>query len=108
MPKVIAAKRVPKGAINVGPGTPWANPFITGEHGNRDEVLQRFHDHVVASKALLRRVRKELRGRDLVCACGPRACHAHVLLALANGCPLPSVVAQQQLLLPAAEIPASS
>jgi Domain of unknown function (DUF4326) len=30
------------------------------------------------------RVRRELRGHDLVCWCAPHACHADVLLALAN------------------------
>jgi hypothetical protein len=39
---------------------------------------------MVENEALRNRVKKELRGKHLVCFCAPKACHADTLLRIAN------------------------
>lgn len=94
MPKVIAGHNVARspGATFVGRGTQWENPFGTGA----DQVRE-FYEHVERSPSLQRKIRATLKGRDLVCPCASRRCHAHILIALANDWPLPSWIAQMEL-----------
>lgn len=106
MPKVYNQrdKKIPKDAVYVGRPTMWGNPFIVGEHGTREEVVALYRACLL--KAIewqnIRAVDKpgtisfpdgwtltdidlnELRGKDLVCWCAPRQCHADVLLEIAN------------------------
>ncbi len=69
----------PPGAIYVGRGSPWGNPFVIGRHGNRQEVIERFRCEVLPTLDV-----SALRGRDLVCFCAPAACHADLLVEKAN------------------------
>ena len=99
MPGVYSKRRgadpIPDGAVYVGRGTVWGNPWKIGEDGTRDEVVERYRAAVMADgKAPLRkRIRQELAGKDLVCWCqspsdeDPLPCHATVLLEIANGEP---------------------
>lgn len=77
---------VPAAAIYVGRPTKWGNPFRVGRDGSRDEVIQKYRMYLKlpAHKHLQADARVELRGKDLVCWCAPLACHADVLLELAN------------------------
>jgi hypothetical protein len=85
----------PTGAIYVGRGSPFGNPFSHQPHAAVDV------DHLVESRAvsierfeqwlgepeqlaLVVRIRRQLRGRDLVCWCHPEACHAEVIMRIAN------------------------
>lgn len=74
--------RVPPGAVNIMRGTPFGNPFVIGEHGDRAEVVERYRVHLwrrlQAEPAFAAQVRA-LHGRDLCCCCAPAACHGHVL-----------------------------
>lgn len=74
---------VPADAVYVGRPTKWGNPFVIGQHGDRDEVIRLYRERLAGSPAMLRAVR-ELAGRDLVCWCSPEACHADVLVEFAN------------------------
>lgn len=65
----------PPHAVYVGRGSPWGNPFIIGEHGTRAEVLSKFKCEVLPDLDL-----EELVGRDLVCWCWPKACHANLII----------------------------
>jgi hypothetical protein len=76
----------PPNAVYVGRGSPWGNPFIIGEHGDRDEVCDRFEREVLPTLDV-----SALRGRDLVCWCAPKRCHADALLRAAG----PQDIAQQ-------------
>ncbi len=96
--------RMPEGAVYVGRPTRWGNPITIAEMRKHypDEDLAELHQmmmsdylgHLIGKfepredwPALpdLATVRRELRGRDLVCWCPLEyACHAEVLLALAN------------------------
>lgn len=84
MPQVLNRLKcgVPKGAVYVGRPTKWGNPFLIGRDGDRAEVIQKYTQHLLQSSLLAEL--PELKGCDLVCWCAPDACHADVLLRLAN------------------------
>lgn len=73
----------PADAIYVGRPSKWGNPFQIGRDGDREEVISKFTGWLLNSSPLLSNLH-ELRGKDLVCWCAPEACHADVLLRLAN------------------------
>lgn len=81
MPAVfnIYHRNAPADAVYVGRGSPYGNPFKIGEHGTRDEVCDRFESEVLPTLDV-----SALRGKDLVCFCAPKRCHADALLRKAN------------------------
>jgi hypothetical protein len=54
-----------------------------GRDGTRADVIAKYRAWVVQQPALMVAL-DELRGKDLVCWCAPDACHAEVLIGLAN------------------------
>ena len=85
--------RKPDGAVMVTRPFRWGNPYRVDEHG-REEAIRRYEADLIAGTLVTRPghpplgiedARRELAGRDLVCACGPdEACHADVLIRHAN------------------------
>ncbi|RVU18459.1 DUF4326 domain-containing protein [Methylobacterium oryzihabitans] len=71
------------GAVYIGRGSKWGNPFVIGKDGTRAEVIEKY-GRWLADQHLLLRALDELRGRDLVCWCAPLACHGDLLKTLAN------------------------
>ena len=73
----------PFDSIYVGRPSKWSNPFVIGRDGTRAQVIElyRISDRVRGREA---EIRRELRGRDLVCWCSPLPCHADILLIIAN------------------------
>ena len=90
MPKVYNRHHagVPDDAVSIERGTDWGNPFRIGPGATRQTVLQQYREWVQSDPGLIRQIRTELTGKDLVCCCKPRACHGDVLLELANPCGL--------------------
>ncbi len=74
---------VPTGAVYIGRGSKWGNPFRIGPDGDRAAVIAKYERWLADQYHLLRAL-DELRGRDLVCFCAPRPCHGDLLLRLAN------------------------
>lgn len=68
----------------VGRPSDWGNPFVEGRDGTRAEVVARYEEHLRSTPELLARL-PDLRGLVLGCWCAPLACHADVLVRLANG-----------------------
>lgn len=82
----------PADAVYVGRPTKWGNPFshldskYASKVTSRDEAIRLYtrwiyeeqQDHIHTAAKL------ELKGKDLVCWCAPRACHADILLEIAN------------------------
>lgn len=81
MPKVLNKHRdgIPEGAVYVGRGSPWGNPFRMYGEKSRDHVCDRFETETLPTLDLTK-----LRGKDLVCFCAPKRCHADALLREAN------------------------
>jgi hypothetical protein len=76
---------VPAGAVYVGRPTKWGNPFVVGKDGTRDEVINKYWLLLCsANPPVTLADLQELRGKDLVCWCAPCACHADILLKIAN------------------------
>jgi hypothetical protein len=89
MPKVLNKKtdKIPPDAVYVGRPTKWGNPFVIGKDGDRDDVIKKYRDYadnLRYTSDLFISDLKELRGKDLVCWCSPEACHADILMELAN------------------------
>jgi hypothetical protein len=84
MPKVLNKHldEIPEDAVYVGRGSPWGNPYkISHKPPNvsRDRAISLFERYILPNLDL-----KPLRGKDLVCYCAPKACHADILLREAN------------------------
>ncbi len=74
---------VPDSAVYVGRGSPFGNPFkIVG--GRRDKAIVKFREWLLTQPKLIEKVKRELRGKDLVCYCAPSLCHAEFLMEIAN------------------------
>jgi hypothetical protein len=71
------------GAIYIGRGSKWGNPFRIGVDGDRATVIARYARWLRDQHYLLGAL-DELRGKDLLCFCAPAACHGDLLLWLAN------------------------
>lgn len=76
-------------AIYVGRPTKWGNPVKVDEDTPRGEALNGYLDFLKKNPAIIAAARTELAGRDLICWCAPRACHAGVLAHVAAGHPVP-------------------
>lgn len=79
----------PSDAVYIGRGSEWGNPFKIGKDGNREQVIEKFenlirmNDHMIDG-VLTKTIKRELRGKHLVCFCAPKLCHGDVLLRIAN------------------------
>jgi hypothetical protein len=93
--------RLPENAVHVGRPSRWGNPFIVGKHGTRIQCATMFAQlaggfisfsqeiDTDLQLTMYRRIRRhigDLAGKDLACWCplDGGACHADVLLLLAN------------------------
>lgn len=88
-PKVYSCRKgahpsPPPGSVYVGRRSGWGNPYVMGVDGTRDEVIAMYSGYLEEHPEIIVAAKRELRGRDLVCWCAPRACHADILLEIAN------------------------
>ena len=97
MPKVWNRRdpNCPKDAIYVGRPTKWGNIFThlklphssgTIRVSSREIAIRNFRQLLdMRGHAGRMQIKHELKGKDLVCWCAPKPCHADVLLEIANG-----------------------
>jgi hypothetical protein len=78
-----AIGEMPENAVYVGRPSRLGNPFQVGRDGTRLEVIRKYEDRLMRRPDLLALL-PDLRGKDLICWCAPKPCHADVLLRLAN------------------------
>ena len=75
--------KIPDGAINIMRGSIFGNPFVIGEHGTREEVIEKYRQwlwgEMKESQEFCEQIKK-LTGKDLCCCCAPKACHGDVLI----------------------------
>lgn len=91
MPKVWNKRNnPPEEAVYVGRPSRWGNPFVApGTQSKLDvtvaaDPIKAYEEYLRQDPLLLKDVKRELKGKDLVCWCAPRRCHADVLLKIAN------------------------
>ncbi len=86
MPKVWNKRdpNTPSDAVYVGRPTRWGNPFVMTHEMDRAEVLRKYRAYLKTRPLLVRAMKAELRGSDLICWCAPLPCHADIILEVAN------------------------
>jgi hypothetical protein len=86
MPKVLNKYTDPpsQNSVNIMRGTKWGNPYVIGPDGDRENVIELHTEYVVSDKEFMEQIKLELKGKDLVCCCAPKACHGDLLLRIAN------------------------
>lgn len=89
MPRVLnmrwlKGKPLPENTVYVGRPSAFGNPFVIGRDGSRQQVIAAYRYHLKTNASLTDKVKRELKGKDLVCWCAPEPCHADVLLEVAN------------------------
>lgn len=65
------------------PASRWANPFLVGVDGTREEVIAKYEAYVRSRPDLMAAL-PELRGKVLACWCSPKRCHGDTLARLAD------------------------
>lgn len=80
--------------IYVGRPSKWGNPYshhvkTTAQYRvpDRETAVEKYRqwiEHHPTRDAFIEVVRRELKGKDLICWCAPQPCHADILLAIAN------------------------
>lgn len=86
MPTVLNKKHagVPAGAVYIGRPSVFGNPFAMRSEEDRNLVCDQFEQYVRERPQLIARIKRELKGKDLVCFCAPKRCHGDLLLRIAN------------------------
>lgn len=69
MTRVVHCKKEPYD-VYIGRPSKWGNPYVVGKGGTREEVLQKYEEHVRSSKILMRAL-PSLDGKVLGCWCYP-------------------------------------
>lgn len=73
---------VPTGAVYIGRGSMWGNPFVIGRDGDRNAVCDKhkafLKEQIRTGEVSLQQL-VSLRGKDLVCFCAPLRCHGDTL-----------------------------
>lgn len=80
---------IPAGAVYIGRGSKWGNPFriaYHGREGGRGDVIVKYFEYLKTRPDLIEAL-DELKGKDLLCYCAPLLCHGDILLLLANASP---------------------
>ncbi|WP_018079137.1 DUF4326 domain-containing protein [Thiobacillus denitrificans] len=71
----------PPDAVYIGRGTPLGNPYVIGEHGNRDAVCDQYADRMAyriqqGDPVILTALLGLKDDSRLICSCAPARCHA--------------------------------
>ena len=62
----------------------WANPYVVGKDGTREEVLEKYVKHLLINSDLLLEL-EELRGKTIACFCSTEEdCHGDILINFLN------------------------
>jgi Domain of unknown function (DUF4326) len=84
MPEVLNRRDPKASGVYVGRPSRFGNPFLIDRDGSREQVIAKYRDWLCEQPELIAFAKIELRGKDLICWCAPLACHADVLLEVAN------------------------
>lgn len=75
---------IPKGAIYIGRGSPYGNPFVIGKDGTREEVIAKYEVYLEdkinkKDKEITEALNKLNKDSDLLCYCSPQPCHGIII-----------------------------
>ncbi len=76
--------------VYIGRGSPFGNPYVIGQDGDRDEVIRKYKIHFREKLQLDKNFKRQvaaLRGKTLGCHCVPLACHGNVIIEHLEGPP---------------------
>lgn len=87
--RVRILSRNARGCVVIMRPSPWGNPFVIGEDGNREEVIAKFRDYLTRKPKLVERARQELKGKVLGCFCSvSEPCHGDVWIEFIDRDPI--------------------
>jgi hypothetical protein len=67
------------------PPNPFGNYVAEiGKDGTREQVIEKYERWLMDQPELIKRIKRELKGKDLMCFCSPAPCHGDLLLLIAN------------------------
>lgn len=69
--------------IYIGRGSPYGNPFVIGEDGDREEVIEKYDRYLDDHPEIVALIPR-LRGKTLACFCAPKPCHGDILARRAD------------------------
>lgn len=86
MPRVLNKRtdEITENSVYIGRPSKWGNPFSIGKDGTREDVISKHKKYFLSNPELIAAAKIELKGKDLVCFCSPKACHGDLLLKIAN------------------------
>ena len=73
---------IPAGAVYIGRGSKWGNPFKMRSEADRVSVCAQYEqwlDEQLRNGGILISELAQLADKDLVCFCAPKQCHGHIL-----------------------------
>lgn len=78
----LPGKAIPAGAVYIGRGSMWGNPFVMGSPRDRDHVCDQHEKYLleqIRTGQITTQQLAALHGKDLVCFCAPLRCHGDTL-----------------------------
>jgi hypothetical protein len=79
---IVVNKYKEKFDIYIGRGSAFGNPFVIGQDGTREEVIEKYRDWFykrIKNERFLKLVLK-LKGKRLGCFCKPLSCHGDIIV----------------------------
>ncbi len=68
--------------MRVDRSTKWGNPFVMGKHGDREQVISMYREHLwkqIQEGEVTVDELASMAGMNLYCWCAPKPCHANVI-----------------------------
>lgn len=72
--------------VYIGRTSIYGNPFVMNHESERNYVCYKFEKWIYSpdQSDLLDTIKKNLKGKNLVCHCAPKKCHGDTILKIAN------------------------
>jgi hypothetical protein len=83
LPKVLNKYHSNDG-VYIGRPSKWGHPYTITKTFGRPQAIEAYRKYLKAHPDLVEDVKKELKGKNLVCFCAPLPCHGDILLRIAN------------------------
>lgn len=84
---VVNIKKTQNYDVKIGRPSIFGNPFVIGEDGDRDEVVNKYKtyfDNRIKKDPIFKAKVDELKGKTLGCYCKPLKCHGDIIIDYLN------------------------